>query len=196
MSLYQIVENVIPEKILKRRNAKQDWQYGYDKEYDIVIVSKDGTLGDIYSIPNLRVGLPAEPDKVNYKHNKWHVEELPKELSRIKTQFDWNRRDTAFKSQWVDYIEEEFKRRDLGFWFINNKIKTYITGAHYMYLQWSKTDVGHPDFREANRIFYLFWEACKDDNRCFGMCYLKNRRSGFSFMASSEVINIATSTRD
>jgi hypothetical protein len=196
MSLYHIVENVVPEKILKKRNAKQDWQYGYDKEYDIVIVSKDGTLGDIYSIQNLLIGLPAEPDKVNYKHNKWHVEELPKELSRIKTQFDWNRRDTYFKSQWVDYIEEEFKRRDLGFWFINNKIKTYITGAHYMYLQWSKTDVGHPDFREANRIFYLFWEACKADSRCFGMCYLKNRRSGFSFMASSEVINIATSTRD
>lgn len=196
MSLYHIVENVVPEKILKKRNAKQDWQYGYNQEYDIVIVSKDGTLGDIYSIQNLRVGLPAEPDKVNYKHNKWHVEELPKELSRIKTQFDWNRRDTSFKSQWVDYIEEEFKRRDLGYWFINNKIKTYITGAHYMYLQWSKTDVGHPDFREANRIFYLFWEACKADSRCFGMCYLKNRRSGFSFMASSEVINIATSTRD
>jgi hypothetical protein len=196
MSLYHIVENVVPEKILKKRNAKQDWQYGYDKEYDIVIVSKDGTLGDIYSIQNLLIGLPAEPDKVNYKHNKWQVEELPKELSRIKTQFDWNRRDTYFKSQWVDYIEEEFKRRDLGFWFINNKIKTYITGAHYMYLQWSKTDVGHPDFREANRIFYLFWEACKADSRCFGMCYLKNRRSGFSFMASSEVINIATSTRD
>ena len=196
MSLYHIVENVVPEKILKKRNAKQDWQYGYDKEYDIVIVSKDGTLGDIYNIQNLRVGLPAEPEKVNYKHNKWHVDELPKELSRIKTQFDWNRRDTAFKSQWVDYIEEEFKRRDLGFWFINNKIKTYITGSHYMYLQWAKTDVGHPDFREANRIFYLFWEACKADIRCYGMCYLKNRRSGFSFMASSEVINIATSTRD
>jgi hypothetical protein len=196
MSLYHIVENVVPEKILKKRNAKQDWQYGYNQEYDIVIISKDGTLGDVYSIQNLRVGLPAEPDKVNYKHNKWHVDELPKELSRIKTQFDWNRRDTSFKSQWVDYIEEEFKRRDLGYWFINNKIKTYITGAHYMYLQWSKTDVGHPDFREANRIFYLFWEACKADSRCFGMCYLKNRRSGFSFMASSEVINIATSTRD
>ena len=196
MSLYHIVENVVPEKILKKRNAKQDWQYGYNQEYDIVIVSKDGTLGDVYSIQNLRVGLPVEPDKVNYKHNKWHVDELPKELSRIKTQFDWNRRDTSFKSQWVDYIEEEFKRRDLGYWFINNKIKTYITGAHYMYLQWSKTDVGHPDFREANRIFYLFWEACKADSRCFGMCYLKNRRSGFSFMASSEVINIATSTRD
>ena len=196
MSLYHVIHDVVPEKILKKRNAKKDWAYGYDAEYDIVIVSKDGTLGEVYEIQNLRVGLPLAPEKINYKHNKWHVEELPRELSRIKTQFDWNRRDTAFKSQWVDYIEEEFKRRDLGYWFINNSEPTYITGSHYVYLQWSKTDVGHPDFREANRIFYLFWEACKADGRCFGMCYLKNRRSGFSFMASSEVINIGTSSRD
>ena len=46
------------------------------------------------------------------------------------------------------------------------------------------------------RIFFLFWEACKVDTRCFGMCYLKNRRSGFSFMASSESVNIATLAKD
>ena len=81
-------------------------------------------------------------------------------------------------------------------WFINNGKPTYITGTHYMYLQWTKIDVGKPDFREANRIFYIFWEACKADNRCYGLCYLKNRRSGFSFMASSETVNSATITKD
>ena len=65
-----------------------------------------------------------------------------------------------------------------------------------MYLQWSKIDVGNPDFREANRLFYIFWEACKADKRCFGMCYLKNRRSGFSFMASGETVNEATISSD
>jgi len=196
MSLFRKIENIIPDKILKKRNAKNDWAYGFDKEYDIVIISKDGTIGDIYEIQNLKVALPVIPEKIDYKYNKWQFEEYPRELSRIRTQFDWARRDTTFKSQWVDYIEEQFKRREQGYWFINNKIPTYITGSHYMYLQFTKTDVGKPDFREANRIFYLFWEACKADNRCFGICYLKNRRSGFSFMASSEVINIGTSTRD
>jgi len=65
-----------------------------------------------------------------------------------------------------------------------------------MYLQWSKIDVGAPDFREANRLFFIFWEACKADQRCYGMCYLKNRRSGFSFMASGEVVNLATISSD
>lgn len=196
MSLFYIDESNVPEKVLAKKNAKKEWEYGWDPEYDFVVVSKDGTIGEVYNISGLRVALPLAPDKVDYDGNKWKATELPKELSRIKTIFDWNRRDNSFKSQWVDYIEREFDRRELGYWFINNGEKTYITGAHYMYLQWSKTDVGHPDFRESNRVFFLFWEACKADSRCFGMCYLKNRRSGFSFMASSEAVNIATLAKD
>jgi hypothetical protein len=65
-----------------------------------------------------------------------------------------------------------------------------------MYLQWTKIDVGKPDFRESNRLFYIFWEACKADDRSFGMCYLKNRRSGFSFMGSEECANIGTISKD
>ena len=65
-----------------------------------------------------------------------------------------------------------------------------------MYLQWTKIDVGHPDFRESNRLFFIFWEACKADKRSYGMCYVKNRRSGFSFMASGETVNMATISSD
>jgi len=79
---------------------------------------------------------------------------------------------------------------------MNNGKPTWITGTHYMYLQWSKIDVGAPDYREANRLFYIFWEACKADKRCYGMCYLKNRRSGFSFMSSAETVNLATISSD
>ena len=196
MSLHKVLSNIVPEKILAKKNEKKQWEYGWDPEYDMVVISRDGTIGDIYEIANLRVALPLTPNKVTYKGNKWQPIDLPKELSRIKTIFDWNRRDNTFKNQWVDFIEEEFDRREYGYWFINNEVKTYITGSHYMYLQWTKTDVGHPDFRESNRIFFLFWEACKVDARCFGMCYLKNRRSGFSFMASSESVNIATLAKD
>ena len=65
-----------------------------------------------------------------------------------------------------------------------------------MYLQWTKIDVGHPDFRESNRLFFIFWEACKADKRSYGMCYLKNRRSGFSFMSSAETTHQATMSSD
>ena len=121
---------------------------------------------------------------------------MPRDLARINSIFQWNERPSAFKNKWVDYIEAEFDRRELGHWFYNNGKPTYITGSHYVYLQWTSIDVGYPDFREANRIFFIYWEACKADKRCFGMDYLKIRRSGFSFMGSSECVNTGTLARD
>jgi len=121
---------------------------------------------------------------------------LSKDLARINSIFQWNDRPPGFKNKWVDYIEAEFDRRELGYWFYNNGKPTYMTGSHYVYLQWTSIDVGYPDFREANRIFFIYWEACKADKRCFGMDYLKIRRSGFSFMGSSECVNTGTLARD
>ena len=120
----------------------------------------------------------------------------PSSLKNIKTIYDYHNQPDSLKEQYYDYINDQFERRDKGYWFMCNGTPTYITGTHYMYLNWTKIDVGAPDFRQANRIFYYFWEACKADNRCYGMCYLKNRRSGFSFMASCETVNQATITKD
>ena len=194
--LHQVLQELVPQSVITTKNKAKTWGYGYNEKYNIVVISKDGTLGDIYDIQGLRVGLPKQPKNINTKFDKWQINELPKELKSIKTIFDWQKRDNDFKSKWVGYVEGEFDKREYGEWFTNNGEPTYITGTHYMYLNWTKIDVGKPDFRESNRIFYLFWEACKADKRSFGMCYLKNRRSGFSFMSSCEAVNQGTITRD
>lgn len=182
---------------MAKKNKAKNWKYGYNEKYDIVVISKDGTLGDIYEVQGLRIGLPKTPTKYYTNEEKcWQPFEYPKSLSKIKSIFQWNEMSSEFKDTWVGYIEQEFDRREEGFWFNNNGNPTYITGTHYCYLQWTKIDVGHPEFREANRIFFLFWEACKADKRSFGMCYLKIRRSGFSFMGSSETVNTATISKD
>ena len=134
--------------------------------------------------------------KKSLKKQQFWERNLPQELARINSIFQWNEMPTNFKDRWIDYIEKEFDRREQGHWFYNNGKPTYITGAHYMYLQWTNIDVGYPDFREANRIFFIYWEACKADKRCFGLCYLKIRRSGFSFMGSSECVNTGTLAKD
>ena len=200
-NIYTVVKNYIPKNVMATKNRAKTWLYGYNEKYDLIIISKDGTLGEVYEISNVKIGLPKHPDKFENDDKKkenqvWESKELPKVLKRIQTIFQWHEAPPNFKSQWVDYIESEFDKREQGHWFKNNGVPTYITGTHYMYLQWTKIDVGHPDFREANRIFYLFWEACKADKRSFGMCYLKIRRSGFSFMSSCEGVNQATITRD
>ena len=191
----------IDDKTRDRLNKKKAWDYGYNTDHDVIVISKSGQIGDIVEIQNLKIALPLQPKEIHKRsevksEQYWEPFEYPKELSKIKTIFQWNEYPSSFKESWVDYIETEFDRRESGFWFKNNGCPTYITGAHYMYLQWTKIDVGHPEFRESNRIFFIFWEACKADNRCYGMCYLKNRRSGFSFMSSAETVNQATVTSD
>ena len=195
-SLVKIIEP-IKKTTISRLNKGKKWKYGYNKEHDIIIISKTGQIGEILEIQNLRIALPKAPKKVfKHKKDKWVKQEYSKELSKIKNIFDWRNYPDENKEQWFDYIDEEFKRRDEGFWFVNKGKPVYIVGTHYMYLQWSKIDVGAPDFREANRLFYIFWEACKADKRCYGICYLKNRRSGFSFMSSAESVNLATLASD
>jgi len=195
-SLYQIIEP-IKRTTISRLNKGKKWKYGYNKEHDLVVISRTGQIGDIYEIQDLKIALPKQPkDILKHEKNKWVKLDQPKELSKLKNIFDWRTYPEEAKNQWYDYIDQEFERRESGFWFTNNNKPTYITGTHYMYLQWSKIDVGAPDFREANRLFYIFWEACKADKRCYGMCYLKNRRSGFSFMSSAETVNLATISSD
>jgi hypothetical protein len=199
-SLYKIVE---PIKLttINRLNKGKKWEYGYDKQSDVVVISKSGQIGDIVQIQGLNIALPKAPKNI-YKcsnkksEQKWHKFQIPNAFAKIKTRFDWEDYPKDFKEKHYSYIDQEFDRRENGFWFTNNGVPTYLTGSYYTYLQWSKIDVGAPDFREANRLFFIFWEACKADQRCYGMCYLKNRRSGFSFMSSAETVNLATLASD
>ena len=193
--LYEVIKDPIPKDVVAKGNKAASWEYGYNPKYDVIVISRDGTIGPVYEINGLKIALPF-PKEIDDRGGKWAPQEYPKELSKLKTIFDWNKYDNQFKGKWVDYIETEFDRRENGYWFFNKKQKTYITGTHYMYLQWTKIDIGLPEFRESNRIFFIFWEACKADTRCFGMCYLKNRRSGFSFMSSSELVNMGTITKN
>jgi hypothetical protein len=195
-TLVAVLKDYIKPKILKRLNRYKKWEYGYNEEHDVVVISRTGQIGEVYEIQGIKIALPKEDDVIKFEGDKWRHTEYPKELSKIKSVFDWDEYPSQFKEKWYDYIDTEFKRREEGFWFFNKDKPSYITGTHYMYLQWSKIDVGAADFRESNRLFFIFWEACKADVRCYGMCYLKNRRSGFSFMASGETVNQATISTD
>ena len=199
-TLWKEIKDVVNPKILAKNNRFKKWDYGYNSDYDFIVISKTGKIGQIIEIQDLRIALPATDEPFKRSKEKaeqyWEKAEYPKELSRIKSRFDWEEYPAEFKEKWYDYIDNEFTRREQGFHFYNNGTPTYITGTHYMYLQWSKIDIGAPDFREANRLFFIFWEACKADTRCYGMCYLKNRRSGFSFMSSAELVNQATISSD
>ena len=86
-TLYKIIE---PIKIntLKRLNKAKKWKYGYDKDHDIVVISKTGQIGEIYEIQNLKIALPL-PTKVYSRSKKkqeqyWEQFEYPKALKNVK----------------------------------------------------------------------------------------------------------------
>ena len=200
-TLYSIDRDHLEKSEFKKLNRKKQFKYGYDERFDCVIISKDGTLGEIYNVQGLRIGLPKVPDDVpgselRQRDQVFKQTPKPETLRKLKSKYDFYELPEDVKEQYVDYIGGEFDRRDAGYWFMCNGEPCYITGSQYMYLNWTKIDVGAPDFRQANRIFFYFWEACKADFRSYGMCYLKNRRSGFSFMASSESVHQATISKD
>ena len=121
------VPDLIPKSVLNSKNKARSWKKGYDSKYDVVIISNDGTLGEVIEIQNLRIGLPKVPENVHKRSAKpseqfWETFETHKELDRIKTIFQWNEYPADFKNQWVGYIETEFDRRENGFWFYNNGV--------------------------------------------------------------------------
>jgi len=54
-SLHRVVHDYIPKHVLSTKNKAKTWKYGYDPKYDLVIISKDGTLGEVYEIQNLKI---------------------------------------------------------------------------------------------------------------------------------------------
>ena len=105
-TLYKVIEPIKINK-LKRFNKAKRWKYGYDKEEDIVVISKTGQIGEVYEIQNLKIALPPVSTKLIKGENKWVKAHYPKELSKIKTIFDWKNYPEEFQETWEPYIDEE-----------------------------------------------------------------------------------------
>ena len=96
-TLYTILEDYITPSTLKKNNKYKKWEYGYNEQHDMVVISKDGTIGDIYEIQNLKIALPKAKNVKKFEGNKWQYTKYPKELKKIKSVFDWEEYPVDFK---------------------------------------------------------------------------------------------------
>ena len=62
-SLYKIVEPIRLNTI-KRLNKGKKWEYGYNKENDVVVISKTGMVGQVIEIQGLQIALPKQPNNI------------------------------------------------------------------------------------------------------------------------------------
>ena len=174
-----------------------------ENEEALISICPNGTKGEVVELAGLFILLPAQPPKkeiLGYEKpddlQLWQRIPMPAELSRIKSMDEWSEMPKEFREKFHPYIEEEFRRRREGLWFFNKGIPTYITGRHYMMLQWTKLDVGYPDYLAFQRDIFLHMAACESDPRCMGQLYTKCRRSGYTNICSSVLLDEATQIKD
>ena len=79
---------------------------------------------------------------------------------------------------------------------MNNGVPIYITGLHYFYIQWCKIDIGYPEYRDRDRRFFTYWQACVVDPECYGMIMVKHRREGATFKGAAITLEYITRTRN
>ena len=169
----------------------------------VILLDAEGGAGEVVEIHGLEVALPKEPSRSEilfYDQPKelqmWRRQPMPEELQRIRSMDEWFEKPAEFRKRFSPFIEKEFERRRNGVWFYNDGVPTYITGRHYMLLQWSKIDIGYPYYLAFQREIFLHMAACEADPRCIGQLYTKCRRSGYTNICASVLVDEATQVKD
>lgn len=174
---------------------------GYEDK--AVVLDPGGSVGEIIELHGVLVALPKKPSRSEIlfhdkpkKMQMWQRTPMPEELQRLGSMDEWFEQPAEFRKRFSPFIEKEFERRRNGVWFYNNGVPTYITGRHYMLLQWSKIDIGYPYYLAFQREIFLHMAACEADPRCLGQLYTKCRRSGYTNICSSVLVDEATQVKD
>jgi hypothetical protein len=122
----------------------------------------------------------------NPKEQYWRRKELPQMFEDIKFDTDGA---AILNAEQKRYANEEVRRCKRGFYFMNNGNVTYITGKNYFYLQWWKLeDDIYPDYRDADRRYFLFLNHWEHILWCIGVARGKKRREGASSQACANLI--------
>lgn len=100
-----------------------------------------------------------------------------------------------YDEQYEKYKQQEWARRLNGFWYYNNGKATYLTGSHYVYLQWWQIDIGYPKFRIPDLEYFYFLQYCIEDPNCMGMLEITKRRFGKTFRGGLFLYEYPTRTK-
>jgi hypothetical protein len=173
-------------------------------EEQVINICPNNTMGEVIELEGLYIQLPKKPDDkeilfsdLPQSEQYWKRQEVPEALERIRSMDEWAEQPSNFRKTYRPYIEREFKRRREGVWMYIDGEATYITGDHYMLLQWTKIDGSFYGYYLAfQRKLQIHAEACEVDPRCVGQNYVKCRRSGYTNIAVGKLLNKGTQVKD
>ena len=174
--------------------------------------------GSIIDVQGLKCNLPPEGYVFNiitkqvefrgvYQKSELNTEQYWKRIPLpswyIDTMKKWDEFDKKKKDDESEFYNEnleEFKKQEWdrrlnGFWYMNNGKPLFLTGLHYLYLQWWPIDIGYPKFRMPDLEKFYFMDYCIQDPLCMGMLEVTKRRFGKSFVAGLFVSEYITRTK-
>lgn len=150
-------------------------------------------MQEIIEIYGTSVKIPEAPrdeECINYglprKEQKWKRTPLPSFFDVVEYDKSGN---LSLTPQQEEYAIEEVKRCKNGIWIFIGGRKRYIPKRYYFYLQYYTLEDGTaPDFREADRLYYLFFEHWFSVLWCLGIIRTKKRRQGASSQSCSNIL--------
>ena len=150
-------------------------------------------MGNIIEIYGTTIRLPDEPpiedmlySNVPRSDQKWMKEELPDFFEKVEV--DKNG-DLLLTPQQEKYASEQVRRCKKGVWAMIGGKPRYITGKYYFFLQnYVLEDGNSPDFREADRLYFIFHEHWQKVEWVLGNIRTKKRRQGASSQSCSNIL--------
>lgn len=143
--------------------------------------------GTLVQLPSLSINTYVEDwGTDDPKEQYWRRKDLPDIFDDVEFDDGGN---ALLNSAQKKFATEEVRRCKEGFYFLNKGITTFITGKFYFYLQWWKLeDDIYPDYRDADRRYFLFLNHYEHVLWCLGIGRGKKRREGASSQATSNLI--------
>lgn len=142
--------------------------------------------GTIVTLPER----PDDKDAINYglpRHQqKWRRQQIPSYFDTVQYDKSGNLILTSIQES---FAEVEVKRCKQGCWIWIGEKMRYIPKRYYFYLQYYTLEDGTaPDFRESDRLYYLFFEYWFSVLWCLGIIRIKKRRQGASSQSCSNIL--------
>lgn len=206
------------------------WSLGYRPADKFIVVNDDDP--DLHKV---KITLPDPPKSIELVEGygedamkqKFKREEYPFRLKQLQSECDtieeiWYRLEGSpdYYSSEIEWIRRMWYYRIYGKWYFINGVPTWITGTHWLFLNFFPIDIGLADYRSRDRRFFLFtWFIENDtmipvlDNKgypveddegfliledtkrrvCIGFNYLKHRREGATSKASCKNVDLISS---
>lgn len=145
---------------------------------------------EVYGTPCKLPPRPNDEDAINYglprKQQKWLRQPLPSFFDKVE--YDKQGKLIMTPEQEA-YADVELGRCREGVWIWIGERMRYITGRYYFYLQdYTLEDGNAPEFREADRLYYLFFQYWFFILWCLGIIRTKKRRQGASSQSCSNIL--------